>query len=140
MSARYAPLPDLNYLPTVERCFLTSTKNKQAGTIKGADELTEDGCKQWLNEQIAMYEMQEAHYQKGLQIGIPRELARIGLPVGRYSKMRASTCLRNWISFITLRSDPNAQWEIREFSKAIESILAEKFPRTWKLFVERRAS
>ncbi len=138
MSARYAPLPDLNYLPTVERCFLTSTKNKQAGTIKDADELTDDGCKQWLDEQIILYNMQETHYRKGLQIGIPKELARIGLPVGRYSRMRASANLRNWLAFVTLRSDENAQHEIRMYSQALETIIADKFPRTYTLFSQRK--
>lgn len=33
MSARYAPLPDLNYMPTVERCLISGGKNKQAGAV-----------------------------------------------------------------------------------------------------------
>jgi thymidylate synthase ThyX len=42
MSARYTPLPDVNYIPTVERLMIGSDgKNKQAGTIAGAGVLTE---------------------------------------------------------------------------------------------------
>src|ERR1700722_1823180 len=41
MSARYTPLPDVNYIPTVDRLLINSKSNKQAGTIKGAEELTE---------------------------------------------------------------------------------------------------
>src|ERR1700693_5723146 len=43
MSARYTPLPDCNYVPTVERLMINAGKsNKQAGTIKNAEELTEE--------------------------------------------------------------------------------------------------
>ena len=42
MSARYVPLPDENYVPSIERLMIGSDgKNKQAGTIKGAGVLTE---------------------------------------------------------------------------------------------------
>ena len=138
MSARYAPLPDLNYVPTKERCFLTSEKNKQAGTIRGADELNEDGAKDFQIELDGMYRLQEQFYQKWLKRGIPKELARIDLPVGRYSRMRTQATLRNWLAFVTLRSDPNAQWEIQQYSNAVGKILALYFPRTWKLFLERK--
>lgn len=39
-SARYAPLPALDYLPTPERCMMLSKQNKQAGALKGSEELT----------------------------------------------------------------------------------------------------
>src|ERR1044071_5802854 len=35
LSARYVPLPDLNYIPTKNRLFLTQEKNTQAQGIKG---------------------------------------------------------------------------------------------------------
>lgn len=136
MSARYAPLPDLNYLPTIDRMMVNSNKNKQAGVIKGAEELTDDNAKDWLNKQIELYNLFEAHYQHGLKIGIPKEVARIGMPVGRYTQMRASANLRNWLAFMTLRADPNAQLEIQQFANAVGIILQERFPRTWKLYVE----
>jgi thymidylate synthase (FAD) len=37
---------------------------------------------------------------------------------------------------MTLRSDPSAQWEIRQYSDAIGQIVAELFPRTWSKFEE----
>jgi len=138
MSARYAPLPDLNYVPTKARCFLTSTKNKQAGTVKGAEDLTDDYAEEFIRELQFMYERQEEFYQKWLGRGVPKELARIELPVGRYSKMRANANLRNWLAFITLRADPGAMWEIQQFADAIGVILESKFPRTWKLYVAGR--
>jgi len=84
-----------------------------------------------------VYSRCEDEYQGALRNGVPKELARLLIPVGRYSKMRASTCLRNWLSFVTLRSDPNAQYEIQCYSQAVEQILAITFPRVYNLFKSR---
>jgi len=138
MSARYTPLPDLNYIPTVERLMLNSKTNKQAGTVKGAAELTEEGATTFQESLRLMYGQQESLYQIALLSGVPKELARIHLPVGRYSRMRASANLRNWLAFLTLRTDPAAQYEIRQFANAVGSIVAAKFPRTWELYLARK--
>ncbi len=138
MSARYAPLPDMNYLPTVERCFATNEKNKQAGTLKDSDVLTSERAMLWLDALERYYEIGEKLYQQGLQTGIPKELARLCIPVGRYSQMRASANLRNWLAFMTLRADPHAQWEIQQYANAVGQILEAKFPRTWELYVNRK--
>lgn len=134
MSARYTPLPDLNYIPTVERLLINSKTNKQAGTIKGAAELTRAKAERFRRDLKKMYAEQQTLYERALNDGVPKELARIHLPVGRYSRMRASTNLRNWLGFMTLRSAPNAQSEIRAYSLGLELLLQKKFPRTLKLF------
>ena len=141
MSARYTPLPDVNYIPTPERCLMVSAANKQAGAVKGADELTHESVLEWLEELSQVYVHAETVYQSGLKRGIPKELARLPVPVGRYSRMRASTCLRNWLAFLTLRSEhvPEgraAQFEIRQFANALGDIIKEKFPHTWPLFAK----
>lgn len=136
MSARYTPLPDVNYVPTVERLMLNSKTNKQAGTIKGAEELTVEKAELFRAFLERSYKNSQAGYEKALADGVPKELARIHLPVGRYSKMRASANLRNWLAFLTLRMDPAAQWEIREYANAVGELIAERFPRTWELFVQ----
>jgi thymidylate synthase (FAD) len=111
--------------------------NKQAGAVKGADVLTTDSTLEWLAELADAYAHAERVYQSGLQRGIPKELARLPVPVGRYSKMRATTNLRMWLAFATLRStakNPAAQWEIRQYADAVGALLAEHFPRTWEIF------
>lgn len=138
MSGRYTPLPDLNYIPTVERLMLNSKTNKQAGTVKGAEELTEPIAYDYLTLLGEMYEEQEGLYQHALRSGIPKELARIHLPVGRYSRMRASANLRNWLGFLTLRMDEKAQWEIRQYANEVCNLIDQYFPRTHRLFVEGR--
>ena len=59
MSARYIPLPDVNYVPTVERLMMNSKTNKQAGTIKGADELTEEMAERFQSALVNMYQSQQ---------------------------------------------------------------------------------
>ncbi len=139
MSARYSPLPDCHYIPTAERCLVVDGANKQANAVKGAATLTHESALEWLEALAAYYAMGEALYQDGLARGIPKELARLPVTVGRYSRMRASTCLRNWLAFLTLRSDLHpeggaAQWEIRQFANAVGALLIDAFPRTMALF------
>lgn len=142
MSARYAPLPALNYVPTTARCLQVNEANKQAGTVKGADKLTEESASAWLARLDSYYKLGEELYQDGLQYGVPKEIARLPLTVGHYSRMRASGNLRNWLGFLTLRSDNGAdgeaaQWEIRQFANVVADFVAELYPRTWALFTEK---
>ena len=136
MSARYTPLPDLNYIPTVERLMMNSKSNKQAGTVKGSELLDEAKAEIFRDRLHSAYREQEELYQSALHRGVPKELARLVLPVGRYSRMRASANLRNWLAFLTLRMADNAQWEIRQYANAVGNIISGLFPRTWELFVE----
>jgi thymidylate synthase (FAD) len=135
-SARYAPLSDLNYVPSVERLLATATANKQAGAVAGAAALDAAAAEHFRHELQLQYARAEALYQRALDAGVPKELARACLPVGRYSKMRAAANLRNWLSFVALRSAPDAQEEIRAYSDAVGRIIAARFPRTWALFKE----
>jgi thymidylate synthase (FAD) len=140
MSARYIPLPDVNYVPTVERCMMVNTSNKQAGAVKGSAELTHESVLAWLEELHVVYMRAEDVYQSGLRRGIPKEIARLPVPVGRYTRMRASANLRNWLAFLTLRSDhvtsgAAAQWEIRQYANEVSNIIKTAFPRTHALFV-----
>jgi thymidylate synthase (FAD) len=137
MSARYAPLPDLNYIPTLDRIMLNAADgNKQAGAIKGAAELTLEEARRYQAALMFHYARCQDFYEDALASGIPKEIARVILPVGRYSRMRASANLRNWLAFLTLRMDKAAQFEIRQYANVIHDELAKLFPRTIALFDE----
>lgn len=138
MSSRYTPLPDVNYIPTVERLMTNvKTGNKQAGTIDNAAELTIEKAENFRGALGAIYKTAEGLYQEALLAGVPKELARVHLPVGRYSRMRTSMNLRNWMQFLTLRQATNAQFEIRVYANAVHDVLATLFPRTLALFDEK---
>lgn len=136
MSARYAPLPDLNYLPSIDRIMMGThaTTNKQAQGVKGAKPLTLHAAHEFRRRTEEQYARDQADYDWALENGIPKELARVHLPVGRYSRMRAQATLRNWLAFLTLRMDPAAQWEIRQYALAVAQLIEEQFPRTYALF------
>lgn len=136
MSARYTPLPDVNYAPEMQRLFNFDQKNKQA--VGTGNTLTVDLADAWLLQLSELYSHAQRVYEHGLEYGIPKELARLCIPVARYSKMRASANLRNWLAFLTLRMDSNAQWEIRQYAEGLHKILNESFPRTLSLFDEGR--
>jgi thymidylate synthase (FAD) len=138
LSARYTPLPDVNYIPTVERLLEAAevTKNKQASALPGIDYISDAGAEQWRAELKALYDHAQQVYDLGLKLGVSKELARLPVPVARYSRMRASANLRNWLAFLTLRMDSAAQYEIREYAHAVGTLVAELFPRTWALFKE----
>lgn len=137
MSARYAPLPDLYYTPDKDNLMEranTLVQNRQAQGLKAG--LLESEAAAWLQRVENFWRIAEAHYQEGLASGIPKELARIVMPVGHYSRMRASANLRNWLAFMTLRCDPAAQWEIRQYAEAVGKLIAEEFPQTHRLWHE----
>lgn len=141
MSARYVPLPDVNYIPSVERLMMNAgTKNRQASAVDGAQSLTEEAARLYREQLDVMYRQQQTLYESALAGGVPKELARCHIGVGRYSRMRASANLRNWLAFLTLRMAEDAQWEIREYSQVVHSILKERFPKTLLLFDEGRSS
>ena len=136
MSARYSQLPPLWYLPTVDRLMLDGGKNKQADTIDGAIDLTAEGAENYIERLDKDCSHFSEQYSQDLRLGVPKEIARLGMPVGWYSQMRAQANLRNWLGFLTLRMDPAAQWEIRQFANAVGEIIGAKFPRTWRLFCD----
>lgn len=137
LSGRYSALPPLDYMPTVERLLTpTDGPNKQASRLDGTPPLTPELAEVVWAEMEAADEYLEKCYQRWLNMGTPKELARIKLPVARYSQMRVTANLRNWLAFLLLRMDPNAQWEIRQYANVIGQIIGQYFPQTWALFCE----
>ncbi len=134
MSGRYTELPDLYYVPSLERCKAgkQSKTNKQGSAVGFSDQEAWE-IQQFFVENSGRCREQ---YEALLQLGISREIARLVLPVNQYSRMRASANLRNWLGFLTLRLDPAAQWEIRQYANAVAKFIDTRFPRTYSLFSE----
>lgn len=134
LSARYTKLPELVYLPSLDRLRSgkQDTKNKQGST----GGFTDEEAQMLRAELAAAYEKTRVIYNKLLGYGMARELARLVVPVAQYSRMRASANLRNWLAFLLLRLDGGAQWEIRQYAEAVGRIVQAQFPRTYGLFLE----
>jgi thymidylate synthase (FAD) len=75
-------------------------------------------------------------YAHLVQSGVAKEVARMVLPVSMYTQFYWTVNARSLMNFLALRTDPNAQREIREFADAVEKLFAEQMPETWKAWVE----
>ncbi len=139
MSARYAPLPDVNYVPSIARLMANANgANHQANRVAGAPALTEADAAEFQQELRHSYDVSQVVYEHFLSRGVPKELARAALPVGRYTRMRASANLRNWLAFMTERTSPEAQWEIRQYALEVSRVVERRFPRVFALWAETR--
>jgi thymidylate synthase (FAD) len=132
-SARYGLLPCFDYTPTVERMMRNAGGNKQAAAVDGSDPLTRENAEMWLRNLAQVQRNAETVYQQGLKMGVPKELARLSVTLGRYSKMRAQAVLLNWLKFLRLRYSGDAQYEIMKYAEVIRGMLQTKFPRTMEL-------
>ena len=77
-----------------------------------------------------------ATYERLLEEGIAKEVARTVLPLATYTKYYWSCNPRSLMHFCGLRNHEAAQYEIREYAAAAESFLAELMPVTHAAFVE----
>jgi thymidylate synthase (FAD) len=135
LSGRYAEMPREDYLPSVERLMADGGGNRQAGRAEGAPPLTADHARQFRDALRRQHEDQQALYENALKNGVPKELARLALTFARYTRLRVTGNLLNWLRFLTLRAAPEAQHEIRVYADAVGELVAGLFPRTWALFV-----
>lgn len=138
LSGRYTALPDLFYIPSIERLMAgrQGRKNKQ-GSEGGFSILVAEALQEKIREATLGARLT---YEGLLEIGVSRELARLVIPVNQYTRFRASANLRNWLGFLRLRLDNAAQWEIRQYALTVGQILRGAFPRTYALFEEGRAT
>lgn len=84
------------------------------------------------------YEANELAFLDGDYPGLAKELARLPLPVGTYSQMYWQANLHNTFHFIGLRSDPHAQWEIRQYSDAMLEMMEPYIPWAIEAFKDYR--
>lgn len=131
MSARYTQLPNKDYVPTVERVLADGGSNKQAS---GTRKCTREDAERFIEIAIEMHTESQKAYEWSLSAGVPRELARTLLPVARYSAMRVSANLLNWLRFLSLRDDSHAQAEIVVCARMVREELTKLHPRTMAIF------
>lgn len=77
-----------------------------------------------------------AVYERLVEAGVARELARAVLPVGSYTEFYWTVNARSLMNFLSLRNAEAAQREIRRYAEAIENIFAERMPVTHAAFLE----
>jgi thymidylate synthase (FAD) len=71
-------------------------------------------------------------YNRLIESGVAREIARGVLPVCTYTAMFASCNLRSLMHFLSLRNSTAAQYEIRKYAECMSSIAERAFPDSFK--------
>jgi thymidylate synthase (FAD) len=136
LSARYTSLPDMYYVPSIER--LMAARRSKINKQSSEQGFTEAQAHTYQLILRSTYQNTRNAYETLLSEGVAPEVARLVIPVAQYSRMRASANLRNWLAFLTLRMAPNAQWEIRQYANIVAGFINQRFARTYDLFAERR--
>ena len=86
-------------------------------------------------ELSAAYEQAYAVYERLVDAGVARELARSVMPVGAYTQFFWTVNARSLMNFVSLRAAETAQLEIRRYADAVEAFFARKMPVTHAAFV-----
>ena len=134
-SGRYRVLDPEFYVPDQKR------KLVQVGKA-GAYHFEDGSAEQFEVTDKAFRESCEAayiQYEKMLEAGVAREVARGVLPVTIYSTAYVTMNARALMNFISLRGDDTAQWEIRQYANALAEALDGQMPVTYTSFVANGA-
>jgi len=120
-SQRYAVAQDFEFSDV----RLQDTKNRQNSL-----ETDDDYLKNWWNAaQLRVQCEAELVYNKALDKGIAKEVARKLLPEGMtMSKMYMNGTLRSWLHYVDIRCDVATQKEHREVAEKCKDELIKLFP------------
>jgi thymidylate synthase (FAD) len=130
-SLRYAKATDDFYVPEVED---VRTQVGKPGSYS-FEPVEPEVAEQTRDELRAVYEAAFAAYERLVELGVARELARCLLPVGAYTEFYWTINARSLMNFVSLRASETAQREIRRYADAVEQFLAEQMPVTHAAFV-----
>jgi thymidylate synthase (FAD) len=129
-SMRYAKATDDFYVPAAEDVRQQVGK-PGAYSFEPVDDELADRTRE---ELAAVYEHAFEAYERLVEAGVARELARAALPVGAYTEFYWTVNARALMNFVSLRAAEAAQREIRRYAEAVEVFLAEKMPITQAAF------
>jgi thymidylate synthase (FAD) len=130
-SMRYAKATDDFYVPEAEDVRTQVGKPGAYSFEPVSPELAE----QTREELRAVYDQAYETYQRLVELGVARELARSVMPVGAYTEFYWTVNARSLMNFVSLRAAETAQREIRRYADACERFLAERMPVTYDAFV-----
>lgn len=135
VSARYTELPSTYYVPDVAHIGTQDPANKQ-GRVMSTPERVAEIDRQFRMVEGYHIEASTAHktYRDRLGEGVPRELARINLPLSTYSRMFAKVNLWNLFRFLNLRDHSHAQYEIRVYSQALKELVRPIVPEAMRAY------
>jgi thymidylate synthase (FAD) len=128
-SGRYSKLEAEYYLPDYVR---TQVGKPGAYSFEPVEPDVRERAREELRE---VAEHAFAAYERMLEEGVAKEVARMALPLSLYTKYFWSCNPRSLMHFCSLRNSEHAQFEIREYAKAAETFLERLMPVTHAAFV-----
>jgi thymidylate synthase (FAD) len=130
-SMRYAKATDDFYVPDPD-----DVRSQVGKPGAYSFEPVEPGVAETTREEMrAVYEAAFSAYERLVELGVARELARSVLPVGAYTEFYWTVNARALMNFLSLRNSESAQREIRRYAEACETFLEERRPITYAAFV-----
>src|SRR3954449_2382667 len=130
-SMRYARATDEFYVPAAKD-VRSQVGKPGAYTFEPVDD---ELAEQTREELRAVYEAAFATYERLVEQGVAREVARAVLPVGAYTEFYWTVNARSLMNFVSLRASETAQREIRRYAEAVEHFLEQQMPVTHAAFV-----
>jgi thymidylate synthase (FAD) len=130
-SMRYAKATDDFYVPEAED-VRTQVGKPGAYSFEPVDDELAETTREELR---SVYEHAYSTYERLVEAGVARELARAVIPVGAYTEFYWTINARSLMNFVSLRAAETAQREIRRYADAVELFFAEKMPITHAAFV-----
>ena len=128
VSRRYVKDKPEVYLPKWRSAPIDGAKQGSTGFINGTFLIEDQYCKA-ADDAVDCY-------MELLRSGVAPEQARFVLPQGTFTEWHWTGSLAAYARVCKLRSDPHAQWEVREYAAAITKIIEPFFPHSWKALLE----
>jgi thymidylate synthase (FAD) len=128
-SGRYSKMQAEFYIPSNVR---TQVGKPGAYTFEPVDDATREATR---GEIEARSREAFESYERMLEMGVAKEVARSVLPLNMYTTYYWSCNPRSLMHFCSLRNSEFAQFEIREYARAAEDFLRLHMPVTHAAFV-----
>jgi len=131
VSRRYVDTPPDIWIPSPQHIRARDPKAKQGSRpdpvedSEIAHKIIENSCGKALES-----------YKRLLELGVAPEIARTVLPQSMYTEFIETGSLAAYARLCSLRLDPTAQLEIRQYAQYISELLSEKFPSSWQALSE----
>jgi len=131
-SARYSFVEDDFFVPAKSQ-VRTQTGKPGAYVFESVNEDLAENTILHIEEVNAYcYEI----YEKLVDKGVAKELARVVLPMGMYTQFYWTVNARALMNFLSLRNHQAAQLDIRLYAEKVEEIFANEMPVTYEAWIK----
>lgn len=132
ISGRYSELDLEFYVPSPERPLTNNGSGAYPDLVS-----TEDQEEKYKILHGYLQENQQfikKCYKDMLDRGVATEIARSVLPLNTYTEFYMTGNLKNWLDFVSKRTVPNAQEEVRFVAEAVAKMIEDNYPLVWKAY------